>query len=142
MAEKLALKSKSEDLKAKSFLQFGTLSNFNTLRLSKIDRCFIKFGFQANVLKNNVIYLPPAVAAADYTPAIIEEEPALIAASVATLHLEAEKQRNKEVHHQLKLSMPKFYTTPWETMAIESKEESSQYALFVQADLLHDPNML
>ena len=89
-----------------------------------------------------MIYLPPAVAAADYIPAIIEEEPALIAASVATLHLEAEKQRNKEVHHQLKLSMPKFYTTPWETMAIESKEESSQYALFVQADLLHDPNML
>ena len=88
-----------------------------------------------------MIYVPPAVVAADYTPAVIEGEPALTAASLATLRLEAEKQRNKEVH-QLKLSMPKFYATLWETMSIESKEEVSQHALFVQADLLHDPNIL
>ena len=88
-----------------------------------------------------MIYVPPAVAAADYTPAIIGGKPALTAASLATLRLEAEKQRNKEVH-QLKLSMPNFYATLWETMSIESKEEVSQHALFVQAELLHDPNVL
>ena len=88
-----------------------------------------------------MIYVPQAVVAADYTPAVIEGEPALTAASLATLRLEAEKQRNNEVH-QLKLSIPKFYATLWETMSIEAKEEISQHALFVQADLLHDPNML
>ena len=141
MAEKSAQKSKSEDLHSKLILQFGTANNFNTWRLHQIDRCSIEFGFQANILRNNVVYIPPAVAAADYTPAIIEGEPALTAASLATLRLEAEKQRNKEVH-QLKLSMPKFYATLWESMSIESKEEVSQHAQFVQADLLHDPNML
>ena len=103
MAEKSALKSKSEDLKSKPFLQFGTLNNCNTWRLSQIDCCSIEFGFQANVLKNNVIYIPPAVAAADYAPAIFEGER-------LQRRLEAEKQRNKEVH-QLNLSMPKFYAT-------------------------------
>ena len=140
MAEKSAQKSKSEVLQNKLILQFGTANNFNSWRLYQIDRCTIESGFQANILKNNVTYIPPAVAAADYTPAIIEGEPSLTAASLATLRLEAEKQRNKEVH-QLKLSMPKFYATLWESMSIESKEEVSQHAQFVQADLLHDPNM-
>ena len=45
--------------------------------------------------------MPPAVVAADYTPAIIEGKPAITATSLATLRLEAEKQRNKEVR-QLK----------------------------------------
>ena len=42
-----------------------------------------------------------------------------------------EKQRNKEIL-QLKLSMPKFYATLWETKSFESKEE----------DLDQDPNVL
>ena len=134
-------KSKSGDIKVKVILQFGTANNFNTWRLYQIDRCSIEYGFQANILKNDVIYVPPAVAAADYTPAIIEGEPAVTAASLATLRLEAQEQRNKEVH-QLKLSMPKFFATLWESMSIESKEEVIQHAQFVQADLLHDPNML
>ena len=108
-------------------LQFGAANNFYTWRLSQIDCCSIEFGFQANVMKNNVIYVPPAVVAADYTPAVIEGEPALTAALLATLRLEAEKQRNKEVH-QLKLSKPKYYATLCETMSIESKEGISQHA--------------
>ena len=103
-------------------------SDSNLLFLFFFDRCSIEFGFQANVLKSNVIYVPPAVAAADYTPAIIGGKPALTAASLATLRLEAEKQRNKEVH-QLKLSKPKFYATLWETMSIESEEEVSQHSM-------------
>ena len=85
MAEKSVSKSKSEDIKVKVILQFGTANNFNRWRLYQIDRCSIEYGFQANILKNNVIYVPPAVAAADYTPAIIEGEPAVTAASLATL---------------------------------------------------------
>ena len=38
--------------------------------------------------------------------------------------------------------MPKFFATLWDTMHIESKQGVSQNARFVQADLLHDPNML
>ena len=110
MAEKTTTKPKSEDVKGKVILQIGAANNFNTWRLYQIDRCSIDFGFQANILKNNVIYVPPAVVAADYTPAIIEGEPAITATALATLRLEAEKQRNKEVH-QLKLSMPKFFAT-------------------------------
>ena len=141
MAEKSSTKSKSEDTKSKVILQFGTGNNFNTWRLCQIDRCGIEYGFQANVLKTNVAYVPPAVTAIDYTPPAIEGEPALTAASLATLRLEAEKQRNKEIH-MLKLSMPKFFATLWDAMSIESKEEASQHAQFVQADTLRDPNML
>ena len=141
MAEKSSTKSKSEDTKSKVILQFGTGNNFNTWRLCQIDRCGIEYGFQANVLKTNVAYVPPAVTAIDNTPPAIEGEPALTAASLATLRLEAEKQRNKEIH-MLKLSMPKFFATLWDAMSIESKEEASQHAQFLQADTLRDPNML
>ena len=141
MAEKSATKSKSEEVKTKAILQFGTKNNFNTWRLLQIDRCTIEFGFQANILKNNVPYVPPGVTAADYTPAAIDGEPALTAASLATLRLEAEKQRNKEIH-QLKLAMPKFYASLWESMSIESKEEVSQHNRFLEADSRQDPNIL
>ena len=141
MAEKSSTKSKSEDTKSKVILQFGTGNNFNTWRLCQIDRCGIEYGFQANVLKTSVAYVPPAVTAIDYTPPAIEGEPALTAASLATLRLEAERQRNKEIH-MLKLSMPKFFATLWDAMSIELKEEASQHAQFLQADTLRDPNML
>ena len=97
--------------------------------MSQIDRCSIEFGFQANVLKIFVNYVPRAVAAADYTPAIIEGEPALTAASLATLRLGAEKQRNKK-NHQLKLSMPKIYATLWKSMSIESRRKSATCLIF------------
>ena len=58
MAEKSAPKSKSDDLKDKLILQFGTANNFDSWRLYQIDRCSIEFDFQANILKNNVIYVP------------------------------------------------------------------------------------
>ena len=109
--------------------------------LNVIDKCSIEFGFQANILKNNVVYEPPGKTATDYTPAAMEGETPLSAASLTTLRLEAEKQRNKEVH-QLKLSMPKFFATLWETTSIESKVEVSQHTRFIEADLLHDPNIL
>ena len=117
------------------------MNNFNTWRLCQIDRCGIEYGFQANVLKTNVAYVLPALTAIGSTPPAIEGEPALTAASFATHCLEAEKQRNKEIH-MLKLSMPKFFATLWDAMSIESKEEASQHAQFVQADTLRDPNML
>ena len=141
MADKASSKSKSEDVKVRVILQFGAGNNFETWRLHAIDKCSIEFGFQANILKNNVVYVPPGITAADYTPAIIAGESPLSAASLATLRLEAEKQRNKEIH-QLKLSMPKFFSTLWESMSIESKEEVSQHTQFADADLRHDPNLL
>ena len=141
MADKASSKSKSEDIKVRVILQIGASNNFETWRLHVIDKCSIEFGFQANILKNNVVYVPPGITAADYTPAAMEGETALSAASLTTLRLEAEKQRNKEVH-QLKLSMPKFFSTLWESMSIESKEEVSQHTRFIEADLLHDPNIL
>ena len=117
------------------------MNNFNTWRLCQIDRCGIEYGFQANVLKTNVAYVLPALTAIGSTPPAIEGEPALTAASFATHCLEAEKQRNKEIH-MLKLSMSKFFATLWDAMSIESKEEVSHAAKFVQADTLRDPNML
>ena len=107
MAERGISKAKAEVAKSQLYLQFGVMNNFNTWRLHQIDRCSIEFGFQANVLRNNVQYVPPGVVASDYTPEVVEGEPALTAASLVTLRLEAEKQRNKEIH-MLKLSMPKF----------------------------------
>ena len=78
--------------------------------------------------------MPPGVVASDYTPAVVEGEPALTAATLVTLRLEAEKLRNKDVH-QLKLSMPKLYATLWESLSTESEEEVSHYARFLEADI-------
>ena len=141
MAERGISKAKAEVAKSQLYLQFGMTNNFNTWRLHQIDRCSIEFGFQANVLKNNVQYVPPGVVASDYTPEVVEGEPALTAASLVTLRLEAEKQRNKEIH-MLKLSMPKFFATLWESLSIESREEVSQHTGFLEADMNQDPNML
>ena len=141
MAERGISKAKVEVAKSQLYLQFGVTNNFNTWRLHQIDRCSIEFGFQANVLKNNVQYVPPGVVASDYTPDVVEGEPALTAASLVTLRLEAEKQRNKEIH-MMKLSMPKFFATLWESLSIESREEVSQHTGFFEADMNQDPNML
>ena len=141
MAEKGIPKAKAEIAKSQLYLQFGVTNNFNTCRLHQIDRCSIESEFQANALKNNVRYVPPGVVASDYTPEVVEGEPALTAASLVTLRLETEKQRNKEVH-QLKLSMPKFYATLWESLSIESKEEASQHARFLEVDIIQVPNIL
>ena len=37
--------------------------------------------------------------------------------------------------------MPKFYATLWESLSIESKEEVSQHARFLEADIIQDPNI-
>ena len=141
MAQKTASTAKSEVSTGKVFLQFGKENNFHAWRLSQIDRCSIEYGFQANVLKNNVPYVPPAIVPADYTPPAVAGEAALAAAALGLLRVDAEKQRNKEVL-RLKQTMPKFYATLWESISIESREEVSQHALFLQADLNQDPNVL
>lgn len=124
MSQKSISTTKSEDVKSKVFLQFGKENNFHAWELYQIDRCSIEFGYQANVLKNNVPYVPPPTVAADYTPPVIAGEAALGAAVVALLRVDAEKQKNKEVL-RLKQTMPKFYATLWETLSIESREEVS-----------------
>jgi predicted lactoylglutathione lyase len=141
MAQKTASTLKSEDVKGKLILQFGKENNFTAWKLSQIDRCSIEFGYQANVLKNNVAYVPPAIAAADYTPPAIEGEAALSSAALTQLRVDAEKQRNKEVL-RLKQTMPKFFATLWESLSVESREEVSQHERFIQADLDQDPNVL
>jgi uncharacterized membrane protein YgcG len=70
-----------------------------------------------------------------------EELPALSAASVATLRLEAEKERNKEVR-ALKLALPRLYATIMTIVSPESKEEIRQHPDFEAADLAKDANVL
>ena len=131
----------SSEEKGKLMLLFGKANNFPQWKLCQIDICVKEFGFQANVLKNNVAYVPPAVTAADYTPAMLEGEPALTAAAITSLRVDAERQRNKEIS-KLKQNAPNFYATLWESLSIESKEEVSQHEDFVAADIAADPNVL
>jgi hypothetical protein len=72
MAQKTASTVKSEVTPGKVSLQFGKANNFHVWRL--FDRCSIEFGFQANALKNNVPFVPPAIVAADYTPLLAPGE--------------------------------------------------------------------
>ena len=60
MAQKSAPAAKSETVVSKIYLQFGKTNNF---QLSKTYQ--LEFGFQANVIKNNVPYVPRAIVAAD-----------------------------------------------------------------------------
>jgi hypothetical protein len=105
----------------------------------------VEYGFQANVMKTGVAYMPRAVIESDYMPAVsedaAEELPALSAASVATLRLEAEKERNKEVR-ALKLALPRLYATIMTNVSPESKEEIRQHTDFEAADLAKDANVL
>lgn len=93
------------------------------------------------MLKNNLAYVPPAIVAADYTPPVVAGKAALAAAALTLLRVDAEKQRNKEVL-QLKQTMPKFFATLWEPLSVESREEVSEHAQFLQADPDQDPNVL
>jgi hypothetical protein len=74
MAQKTASTVKSEVTPRKVSLQFGKANNFHVWRLFQFDRCSIEFGFQANVLKNNVPFVPPAIVAADHTPLLAPGE--------------------------------------------------------------------
>ena len=82
MAQKTALSAKSDLTASKLLLQFGKEKNFQAWKLYKIDRCSIEYGFQANVLKTNLPYVPPAIVAADYTPPVVTGEAALAAAAL------------------------------------------------------------
>ena len=93
------------------------------------------------MLKDNLPYVPPAIVSADYTPPVVAGEAALAAAALTLLRVNAEKQRNKEVL-RLKQIMSKFFATLWKSLSVESREEVSQHAQFLQADLDQDPNVL
>ena len=60
--------------------------------------------------------------------------PALGVAAIAGLRLEAEEQRNKSISTP-KDDLPKLYTTRWETLSLESKEEIRQHENYEEADL-------
>jgi hypothetical protein len=122
-------------------LKCGKENNFITWKLEQIEICSVEFGFQANVLKTNMAYVPPAVVEADYVPPAEAGHAALTAASLTTLRLDAEKERNKEVR-DLRLSLPKFYATLLRNVSPESKEEIKQHPDFDAADLSKDANVL
>ena len=96
------------------------------------------------MLKTNEPYVPEAVQPADYMPAEAEERadpfPAIGAAAIAALRLEAEKQR--KTVGKLKTDAPKFYATLWETLSVESKEGIRQHEDYLEADLAQNPNVL
>lgn len=153
MASKASSAATKTEEKGSVILQFGKLNNFQEWRLRQIDICGKEFGFLANVMKTNVAYVVPAVIVSDYMPAVIPQvavaegevaqaaQAALNAASITLLRVDAEKHRNKEVA-RLKQNFPKFYSYLWESLSVESKEEVTQHADYIAADLANDPNVL
>ena len=111
------------DSKKCLMLKCGKANNFIAWKLEQIEICAVEFGFQANIIKTNETYVPPAVTEADYMPPAAAAGAAITAltpAGMAALRLEAEKERNKEVR-ALKLSLPKFYATLMTSISPESK---------------------
>ena len=112
----MSTKIKTDETKS-VMLKFGKENSFNSWKIFQIDACTREFGVQANVLKNGITYIPRAVVADDYMPAlevavVIEggvDAPEPLApldnAALATSRVEAEKDRNKEVR-QLRLNAP------------------------------------
>ena len=64
----MSAKAKTDERKF-VLLSFGKENNFVNWRNFPIDACTSEFGFQANILKNGVVYIPRAIVAADYMPA-------------------------------------------------------------------------
>ena len=97
-----------------TMLLFGRMNNFMSWKSERLNVCCKEFGFLANVLKTNEPYLPEAVKPIDYMPAVAQEGdeplPALGAAAIVALRLEAEKQRNKIIC-KLKSDAPRLYAT-------------------------------
>ena len=137
MSKKIA----EADAKAPLMLKCGKLNNFTAWREEQKKLCSAEFGFQANVLSTNEPYVPAAVIEDDFMPPDTPGMPALTAAAVGSLRLEAEKSRNKEVR-LLKLSLPKFYATLLLAISPESLEEIRHHADFEAADLAKDANVL
>ena len=103
-----SLKSVAKD--GPTMLLFGRLNNFMAWKTERLNVCCKEFGFLANVLKTNEPYVPDPVQPADYMPAAADEGeeqlPALGAAAIAALRLDAEKLRNKAIS-KLKDDAPK-----------------------------------
>ena len=138
-----SLKSVAKD--GPTMLLFGRLNNFMAWKTERLNVCCKEFGFLANVLKTNEPYVPDPVQPADNMPAAADEGeeqlPALGAAAIAALRLDAEKLRNKAIS-KLKDDAPKLYATLWETLSLESKEEIRQHENYEEADLAQNPNTL
>ena len=126
-------------------LLFGRLNNFMAWKTERLNVCCKEFGFLANVLKTNEPYVPDPVQPADYMQAAADEgdeqSPALGAAAIAALRLDAKKLRNKAIS-KLKDDAPKLYATLWETPSLESKEDIRQHENYEEADLAQNPNTL
>ena len=93
MADKTISKLEVEDVKSKFYLKVGTANNLNASISNR--QMFHRIRIPGKYMKNYERYMSRAVVAADYTPAVIEAEPAISAVSLAALRLEAEKLRSK-----------------------------------------------
>ena len=102
-----SLKSVAKD--GPTMLLFGRLNNFMAWKTERLNRKLQRIRFLAN-LKTNEPYVPDPVQPADNMPAAADEGdeqlPALGAAAIAALRLDAEKLRNKAIS-KLKDDAPK-----------------------------------
>ena len=137
-----SLKSVAKD--GPTMLLFGRLNNFMAWKTERLNRKLQRIRFLAN-LKTNEPYVPDPVQPADYMQAAADEgdeqSPALGAAAIAALRLDAKKLRNKAIS-KLKDDAPKLYATLWETPSLESKEDIRQHENYEEADLAQNPNTL
>ena len=122
-------------------LMHGKTNNFMHWKVVQTVVCIKLFGKQANVMKNNVPYVVPAVELEDYTPLVPEGGVQINNAQIALLRMEAEKTRNKVVA-RFKESATVFFITLWDSTSVESQEVIRQHPDFEDADLRQDPNIL
>ena len=118
-----------------------TLKNYQRWLKQQRIRCSKLYGKQANVLKNNVRYTYPAVVAADYTPPLGAEQAPLNPPQLRKLRLKSEEDRNGR-EQKLVDNEPRFYSTLWDSISVESQEIIRVRPEFPAADLEQDPNLL
>ena len=122
-------------------LLHGKKNNFMRWKISQTIICTKLFGKQANVMKNNVAYVVPAVVENDYVPIIEEGGEQMNEVNIALLRLDAEKNRNKAIA-RLKEAATIFFVTLWDAASVESQEVIRQHDDYEAADLEQDPNLL
>ena len=125
--------------RAPLLLRCGKFNNFMQWRREQQTILTAEFGYQANVLKTNAAYVPAELVPADYTPG--GEGPAMSAANIQLLRVDAEKARRKEIV-LLKQNLPKMYAKLLLAISVESMEEIRNHASFEATDLLQDANAL
>ena len=125
--------------RAPLLLRCGKFNNFMQWRREQQTILTAEFGYQANVLKTNAAYVPAELVPADYTPG--GEGPAMSAANIQLLRVDAEKARRKEIV-LLKQNLPKMYAKLLLAISVDSMEEIRNHASFEATDLLQDANAL